>query len=389
MVSVIIPMIRKISSILIILSICISVNAQVSDENTILEIEEKTDQEGNGNNKKVKKVIIPTLSYNNSIKTSFGVMAGMFYHTKIKDTISPESISMFIASYSTNKTWFAIIPNKFYLKEDKYRSIFVAGVGNINFQTYLDWGNIFNNLPINPPPIFEEEGTFIDYSTKFEFVYTNFTVNIYDRLYLGLNFMYAHTNTTFDINENLSDSQDLFGFGLSSEYDKRDSQMLPINGFNSKLFTNTFLESLGSTTNYTNITFEYNNYFKQGELNTLLLRAYAQAAFGDVPFAGQNVVGMDDLRGYSNGKFRANQVYDLQSEYRHWLSDKWGYVAFGGMATAIDKASELSFEKLLPAVGVGVRFMAIPSSKISVGIDVAAGKDDWGVYFRIGEAFGR
>ena len=313
----------------------------------------------------------------------------MFYHTKIKDTISPESISMFIASYSTNKTWFAIIPNKFYLKEDKYRSIFVAGVGNVNFQTYLDWGNIFNNLPINPPPIFEEVGTFIDYSTKFEFVYTNFTVNIYDRLYLGLNFMYAHTNTTFDINENLSDSQDLFGFGLSSEYDKRDSQMLPITGFNSKLFTNTFLESLGSTTNYTNITFEYNNYFKQGELNTLLLRAYAQAAFGDVPFAGQNVVGMDDLRGYSNGKFRANQVYDLQSEYRHWLSDKWGYVAFGGMATAIDKASELSFEKLLPAVGVGVRFMAIPSSKISVGIDVAAGKDDWGVYFRIGEAFGR
>ena len=101
------------------------------------------------------------------------------------------------------------------------------------------------------------------------------------------------------------------------------------------------------------------------------------------------MVGMDDLRGYSNGKFRANQVYDLQSEYRHWLSDKWGYVAFGGIATAIDKASELSFEKLLPAAGVGVRFMAIPSSKISVGIDVAAGKDDWGVYFRIGEAFGR
>ena len=75
MVSIILPMIRKISSILIILSICISVNAQVTDENTILKIEEKTDQEGNGNNKKVKKVIIPTLSYNNSIKTSFGVMA--------------------------------------------------------------------------------------------------------------------------------------------------------------------------------------------------------------------------------------------------------------------------------------------------------------------------
>ena len=64
MASIILPMIRKISSILIILSICISVNAQVTDENTILEVEEKTDQEGNGNNKKVKKVLVNNLELN-------------------------------------------------------------------------------------------------------------------------------------------------------------------------------------------------------------------------------------------------------------------------------------------------------------------------------------
>jgi len=165
--------------------------------------------------------------------------------------------------------------------------------------------------------------------------------------------------------------------------------MQPLKGFNGKFNTTSFLESLGSSSNYTNITLEYNRYFKQGKRNTLLVRAYGQAAIGDVPFAGQNVVGRDDLRGYSNGKYRANQVYDVQTEYRHWFAEKWGYVAFGGLATALNNPNEISLNNTLPAVGAGVRFMAIPKSRITVGMDVAAGKDDWGVYFRIGEAFTR
>jgi len=49
----------------------------------------------------------------------------------------------------------------------------------------------------------------------------------------------------------------------------------------------------------------------------------------------------------------------------------------------------LSFSGLLPGAGAGIRFMAIESEKINIGIDVAVGKDDWGLYFRIGEAFGK
>ncbi len=339
--------------------------------------------------KRIKTVLIPTLSYNNSFKTSVGFMAAGIYRLNRKDTISPESSTNIIGTYSANNTWFAVLPSKFYFKEDKYRALFVTGMGNINFQTYLDWGNFFDNLPIPPPPVFEEEGVFIDYSTQFQFVYSDFMVNVFDRLYAGVNIIYAHNKTTFDITGAPSDSQDLFGFGLSSEYDKRDNQMQPIKGFNAKLSTTSFLESLGSTTSYTNVNFQYNKYFQQGEKNTLLLRAYGQAALGDVPFAGQNIVGRDDLRGYSNGKHRANQVYDVQTEYRHWMTDRWGYVAFGGVAAAVNGPEDFKFNELLPAAGVGVRFMAIPSSRITVGMDVAAGKDDWGIYFRIGEAFTR
>ncbi len=33
--------------------------------------------------------------------------------------------------------------------------------------------------------------------------------------------------------------------------------------------------------------------------------------------------------------------------------------------------------------------LMIPKERINVGVDVALGKDDWGLYFRIGEEFGR
>ncbi|MGI9533302.1 BamA/TamA family outer membrane protein [Lutimonas sp.] len=340
--------------------------------------------------KKVKKVIIPTITYNNSFKAIFGFMASGFYKLNASDTISPESSSTLIGNYSTNNSWFVVQANKFYIKEDKYRSKLAGGFGSVNFQTFVDWSDIIGGLPPGiipvPPP---GDGVFVDYNTQFQFLYLDFLARVYKKLYIGGNLVYSHALTEFDAIGNPSEDVHLFGFGFSSEYDTRNNQFMPLNGFNGKFNTMTFLESLGSTSTYTNINLEYNKYFPQGERNTIVLRAYGQAAIGDVPFAGQNVVGRDDLRGYSNGKYRANQVYDVQSEYRHWFAKRWGYVAFGGVATAINDASDLSFDNLLPAVGGGIRFLAIPSSKISVGMDVAVGKDDWGLYFRIGEAFTR
>jgi outer membrane protein assembly factor BamA len=340
--------------------------------------------------KKVQKILIPTITFNNSFGAIFGFMASGFYKLKANDTISPLSTSTLIGNYSTNNTWYVILANKFYFKEDKYRAKAVGGFGSINFQTYLDWGEIIGGLPPGiipvPPP---GEGKFVDYNTQFQFVYLDFMTRIYKKLYLGANIVYSHSLTDFDLIVVPDQDVHLFGFGVSSEYDTRNNQFMPLNGFNGKFNTMTFLESLGSSNNYSNINLAYNKYFPQGDRNTILLRAYGQAAIGDVPFAGQNVVGRDDLRGYSNGKYRANQVYDVQSEYRHWFAKRWGYVAFGGVATAINDASDLSFDNLLPAVGAGIRFLAIPKSNISIGMDVAVGKDDWGLYFRIGEAFAR
>ena len=57
--------------------------------------------------------------------------------------------------------------------------------------------------------------------------------------------------------------------------------------------------------------------------------------------------------------------------------------------TAIESFFNLDKAPFLPGGGVGIRYMTIPKVRINVGMDFALGKDDWGIYFRIGEAFGR
>ena len=67
---------------------------------------------------------------------------------------------------------------------------------------------------------------------------------------------------------------------------------------------------------------------------------------------------------------------------------RFGTVGFF-VLTAIESFSNLDKAPFLPGGGVGIRYMAIPKERINVGMDFVPGKDDWGIYFRIVESFGR
>ena len=64
-------------------------------------------------------------------------------------------------------------------------------------------------------------------------------------------------------------------------------------------------------------------------------------------------------------------------------------VGFLGVASAVEKFSDIFSSELLPGVGAGLRYRMIPSMKINIGVDGGIGKDDRSLTFRIGESFGR
>jgi hypothetical protein len=107
-----------------------------------------------------------------------------------------------------------------------------------------------------------------------------------------------------------------------------------------------------------------------------------------VAFNQQYIVGRhSDIRGYTQGAHRANYMLAIQGEYRWNFARRLGAVGFFGLATLFDAVNEADEGRVFPGIGAGIRFTAFTDNNMNVGMDVAAGDGDWGIYFRVGEAF--
>ncbi len=340
-------------------------------------------QEKKDSVKRVGFAAIPMINYSTSIGLSIGGIGQMFYKINQKDTISPSTSTGIIGLYSTNQTYFFAGFQKMYWNEDKWRMLMAGGNGNINYQFWQE-------LP-NSGEFYPEGGTYVDFNTYAVFAVARIERKVYKKLYAGLNGKYSMAETDYLYpGFTVSEKVNMSNIGYQLNYDVREHQINPYGGFNVE-FVNTFSRDwLNSSYNFEVYKITCNHYHKfKNERNILATRFVANIADGDVPFQGQSVVGQDDIRGYSKGKYRNNQVYALQTEYRWRFYKKFGMVGFVGIASAVEKFKDIAKTELLPGVGAGFRYMMLAKERVNIGMDVAVGKDDWGMYFRIGESFGR
>lgn len=329
--------------------------------------------------KTVNWAAIPIINYDPSFEFMFGAMTSAFYRLDKNDTISPPSVTGIFVMATTNGSWFGALFQKLYLQQDNWRITAAAGKVNVNFQFYMD-------IPIIG-------GKFIGFNSEASMYYAKVLRQTWPNLYLGVHGAIVPVTTDFDINIgnwSPSDSRQLNFLGYDIEYDSRDNVNNPSSGINGAFGHSLFRDWMGSDNDYNSFELTLNHYTTiKNKKNVLASRFSTQIAHGDVPFQGQNVVMGDDIRGYTNGKHRANQIYALQTEYRWNFYKKFGLVGFFGLASAVESFNNLSDSEVLPGAGFGLRYMMIPSERINVGFDIATGKDDWGIYFRIGEAFAR
>jgi outer membrane protein assembly factor BamA len=323
------------------------------------------------------------INYNRTQGIILGALVSSYYKLDKTDTISPSSSTGVFGMYTGQKSYAAFGFSRFYFARDKWRVNAAVGTMDINFQFYLEDATA-------------STGNFYDYSTKANLLVLQVQRNIFKRLYLGPTASFIKSTTTFgfpDVSGHDSVSKStLNNIGYIITNDTRDHVQNPTRGMFAN-FKNQFYRSwAGSDFEFERYVVTYNQFFrltKKNDKQVLAVRASFNIAAGDVPFEGQSVVGGDDIRGYSQGKYRDDQVYTLQAEYRWNFYKRWGLVAFAGLASAVPKLSEIPDKDLLPGAGAGIRFKMLPSEKINIGIDGAAGKGDYSITFRIGEAFGR
>jgi outer membrane protein assembly factor BamA len=323
--------------------------------------------------KRTSFAVIPILAYNRSYGTSAGVLLNAFTKLSATDQKSPPSRSSVGFGYTQNKSWFAMATQRLYINEDKWRVFWALGLGKSNFQFFEETDDMGN-------------GVFVNYQTHARFFTTNVMYNIGGRWYAGLKYQFSTSTTEFDIENKPDETTRLSSWGIPVAFDNRDYVYYPAKGVIANLLLSDNAKWLGSDVAFTTFSVNVNHFISLKNKAILASRFFNYLGIGEVPFIGQKVVGGKDLRGYTKGTYRSDKVMALQTEYRYNFYKKWGMVAFAGIASAF-KYNGISGSGLLPAGGAGVRYQILPKQKMNIGVDVAAGKDDWGIYFRIGEAF--
>lgn len=319
----------------------------------------------------VNVAAVPIINYDPALGWNMAALVNAFYNINPNDTISPLSMAGAMVGYTTNKSWYWALYTKMYFDEDNYRMTLAYGDASVNFQYY--------------EPGYDE---FINFNSLHDIFMVEAQRRVYKRWYLGAKYFNQKILTSFDIEGTEAEKKNMTHLGLVVSHDSRDFIYNPHSGDYLNLKTGHYRDAWGSDYKFDKYEFDFTKFFGLSADEVIAARATALIATGDVPFEGQYVVGRDDIRGYTNGKHRGEQVYNIQTEYRWNFYKKWGMVGFAGIATAVNSPGEIKFKDLLPGAGVGMRYMAIPSEKINIGIDVAVGQDDWGLYFRIAETFG-
>lgn len=318
-----------------------------------------------------KFVPIPYVNYNRSFGFTIGAVPMVMFNPVERDTISPSSLVGLVGMYASNGTWFGLGFAQMFFKEDTWRATAAGGRGSVNFQFYLD-------NPIN---------VWVPYNTRADFAYVEGQRKIVENVYAGLSYVYMHFRTSteqFPSSENTT----LNGIGVKGTVDRRSNVYYPKSGQFTNLQWFTYPTGLGNDVESNKIDIDYNHYwpFRQDK-DVLAARGFAGLGIGDLSFNQQYIVGQVDIRGYTQGEFRGNYLVAAQGEYRWNSRGRWGAVGFLGLATVFDGINESNNGRILPGIGAGIRFTAFTDNHMNVGMDVAAGDGDWGIYFRIGEAF--
>ncbi len=332
---------------------------------------------------------IPIPTFNEVMGVGLGVAGLLLWDVSKADTVSPPSVTAAFGWYSANDSWFAGAAQVLHFYEDRWRLLGLAAGGSINFQ--------FSPAAID---------RFIDYNSNIFLLKLQAKRRVVSRWYLGLNYRLYYTGTEFKLRRPEGDSLSIpgplrdslsdltqrrekpySGIGLATQWDSRDNQFNPSGGVHAELETVHNRAWLGSTNDYDTYELSVNYYAPVAADHVIASRFHTEISTGDVPFEDQNIFGGTDLRGYQNGRWRGNQVYALQSEWRwHWAR-RWGTVAFAGFGWAVDEVSEIAGDNILPSIGGGIRFMAVVEERVNVGLDVAVGREGPALHIMLTEAF--
>ena len=189
----------------------------------------------------------------------------------------------------------------------------------------------------------------------------------------------------------------LSGMSLNVVYDSRDNNINAYKGIYANINYRYNFTFLGSDQNASNLWVEFRTYLgisKKKARNLVALWTFGDFNLtGHMPYLTLPYLGEDQRarsgRGYTNGRFRGEQLIYAEAEWRFPISqcsEILGGVIFVNATTTTNKDRDVRlFQYIEPAVGFGLRLMVNKRFRTNINLDFAIGNKTTGlVLFRAG-----
>ncbi len=296
---------------------------------------------------------------------------------------TPSSIVGAFGWYSENKSYAAGVGARLNLLDDTIRIQLAAAYADVNYR-FFGIGNEAGDA-----------GIAVRIEQQLPFYFGAFKYRFLPATYFGVGYLSSTVDTRLRFDalppefdpSLLSRELKIAAVAFPIEFDTRDNQQFPREGWHSTLRTMLYREAVGSDVETEAIQFTVNRYQPMRKRDVLAMRFTTRATGKDAPFFLLSTFGgSTDLRGYESGRYRDRMMYAAQAEYRWQPLDRWIFTGFAGVGEVAPSYSEF-FNNFLPAAGIGARYVLSPKHKLNLSLDIAVGKHGAEFYFGIGEAF--
>lgn len=327
-------------------------------------------------------VVAPVPGYSPQLGWTFALAGGYFLTPKDPESEAPPSVLGAYGFVAENGSTILGAGVKLNLVDDKLRVTAGGGYADVRYTYYGDdrsQGDLGIGLDIL------QEGPVYFAKARWR---------LFLRFYAGLGYLGGQIDTRLRISIDGPGqffdptlSLDVGALTIPLEFDSRDHEQFPRKGWLWKADARLYRDSFGSDFDADTFKLSVNNYLPVGDNDALATRFVFRATSDNAPFFILSTLGgSTDLRGYPGGRYRDRMMYAFQTEYRWQVNDRWILTGFAGFGEVADSVPDFGGD-ILPAGGIGARFVISEKHRVSLSADLAVGDDGAEFYFGVGEAF--
>lgn len=349
------------------------------------ELHDPIDVEKDSVNRNNSFLALPFVFYSPETRWAFGATAIYNFHLNPKDTITNPSQLIFGSAWTQNKQILFYVPYQFYWKENNWRAS-----GEVGYYRYsYDFYGVGNGVATS----FKE-----NYAVNFPRFRVHLLKKVRPNIFIGLQYWFEN----FGINQQKLDPEGLLitgtvkgsvggktaGIGLISQIDTRDNVYYPMTGFFVQGTVHTNSKYTLSEYAFDRYRMDFRFYHSFYKKHTVATRLFFDHITGQAPFSQLAFLGgTKQARGYSEGRFRDNNLVLSQVEYRVHVWKRLGAVAFGSYGMVADKLNKLAIDQNHFSYGIGLRLMTDIEKKVNMRFDYAFTPLGNNFYVTFGEAF--